>query len=207
VLFVDFVTEDENLSQELPRIHYVSQTYFDRYNDLPNEDFNRLLSKVKKFEDTVYNKDYTMEETGENTDLSHGVMANARTNNLSSTSAIALGLVLSQKLSELESALSATPVEVTELIDTLKGERAKTGEGGKMRSRSRAALRRCSPALGRRSSSAATRQPSRPAVLPTAPAPAPSPGGIAAAATPVLTIALKSGLEAGDGNTHSFPLT
>jgi hypothetical protein len=36
----------------------------------------------------VYNKDYTMEETGENTDLSHGAMANARTNNLSSTSAI-----------------------------------------------------------------------------------------------------------------------
>jgi hypothetical protein len=38
-------------------------------------------------------------------------------------------LVLSQKLSELESALSATPVEVTELIDTLKGE--VSSEGGK----------------------------------------------------------------------------
>jgi hypothetical protein len=77
----------------------------------------------------------------------------------------------------------------------------------KMRSRSRAALRRRSLALGRRSSSAATRQPSRPAVLPTAPAPAPSSGGIAAAATPVLTIASTSGLEAGEGNYHSFPLT
>lgn len=59
-------------------------------------------------------------------------------------------MVLSQKLSELESALSATPVEVTELIDTLKGE--VSSEGGKdMVTRLESLLNKDRQMLGRRS--------------------------------------------------------
>lgn len=134
---VDFLIEDETLSQELPRINHITQSHYDKLHKLAREDFKSLLSKVKKFNDTVYSKDYLMKESGENmtemqlpvhpdlshvpvrTDLSHGTMADASMD-VSVPSAIANDLV--QKLSGLQRALSAAPEGVTNLIDSLKAE-------------------------------------------------------------------------------------